>query len=412
LVFEREGVTRDYLRESISWNGKDFDFIDAGGFTFKKGDSRDPFADVILNKVELLISQASLLLFVCDVKSGLVEEDLRIAKILRRTNKNIFLILNKIDNKSAYEDTLPDFYSLGFDKIFPVSALHGLGFGDLLTAIAEDIESEPEKQDEFADFKVVLLGKPNVGKSSLMNLLIKQERSIISPIAGTTRESISERISFEKGTIEITDTPGIRRRGRIDDDLEEIMVKNSFSSVRDADVIIFIVDSSEGTLCNQELNLLFYAYEQKKSILIVFNKLDLLNCNEDCYLKDRLKYNLEQYSFILKKIPQVWISCKNEQGVEKVMKEISKISKRLQKTLDAIEVDEFVKDRLIKNPIYKKNELLEVYNIKPIPARIPTFVVKVSDPVHFEESHLNYIENILREKYDFLGCPINLIIRG
>ncbi|HBS47835.1 TPA: ribosome biogenesis GTPase Der [Candidatus Dependentiae bacterium] len=411
IVFDQSGVTRDYLHEAITWDDKKFDFVDAGGFTFSKGDKKDPFADVVAQKIEDLISHASILLFVCDVKSGLTAEDQRIAKLLHKTKKTVYLVVNKTDNKNAYESNFGEFYSLGFNKIFEVSALHGVGFGNLLDAIVENLKTEKEEENNEIDYKVVLLGKPNVGKSSLMNLLIKQERSIISPIPGTTRESISETISFDHATLEVTDTAGIRRRKSIDDNLEELMVKSSFSSVRAADIVVLVVDASSELLSSQELNLLFYAYEQKKCLLVVFNKIDLFEECNDGYKKDRLKYDLEKYKFILSKIPQVWISCKNNKGVDKVVKALGKIWERLKQEMDPVELDELVKNRLKKNPIYKSTVCIEVVKIRQLKAKFPTFSLRINRPKFFQESHLLYIENILREKYDLLGCPVKFIIR-
>ena len=406
IVFEREGVTRDYLQDVVTWQEKSFDLVDTGGFSFKN-QKKDPFSGVVQEKVELLIDKSSLLLFVCDGKSGLVEEDKRIAKILHKTKKPVFLLINKVDNREACESDYAEFYSLGFDKFFYISAVHGIGVGDLLDEVVSVVD-EKEIVIENSAYKVVLLGKPNVGKSSLMNLLTKKERSIISPIPGTTRESVSEKINFQTDTVEIVDTAGIRRSKSIDDNLETLMVKNSFSSIRDADVVVLVVDTSEGKISRQDLKLLFYAYEQGKRALVVFNKIDLL----DETSKEFLKHDLSKYDFIFKKIPQVWISCKNKKGIVKVVKAIQKVWDRGSCKFDGVELDDVVKDSLSKKPLFKNNIRLKLFKIRQLNAKSPVFILHVNYPELFEDNYIGFVENILRENYDLLGCPVQFVIKS
>lgn len=405
IVFGREGVTRDYLQEVITWNDKKFDLVDTGGFSFKNK-RQDPFFEVVQEKVEALINASSLLLFVCDGKSGLVEEERRIARILHKTKKQVFLLINKIDNKEASDYNYAEFYSLGFDKIFLISAVHGVGIGDLLDDIVLTVDEKEIVSEKF-DYKVVLLGRPNVGKSSLMNLLTKSERSIVSSVPGTTRESISEKINFQTDLVEIVDTAGIRRRKSINDNLESLMVKNSFSSIRDTDVVILIVDASEGKLCRQELKLLFYAYERGKRVLIVFNKVDLL----DEQSKELLKYDLKWHDFILKKIPQIWISCKDKTGIEKIGKAIQKIWEKGCRKFDGEKLEDVVKSSLSTRPIYKNNIHLRLLKIRQVDAKSPVFVLHVNYPELFEENHIGFVENVLRENYDLRGCSIQFVIK-
>ena len=208
------------------------------------------------------------------------------------------MVVNKIDNKTAYEEKFSEFYSLGFKEIIEISSTHGIGISDLLEAIVQVVPEVTEAIEKKPEYKVGIIGKPNVGKSSLMNLLIANERSIISDVAGTTREAISELIYNQENLIQITDTAGIRRKGKISEELEGLMAKSTLSTIRTSDIIIFIVDATELRLSHQELKLIFYAYEQKKSILLLLNKVDLLTDDD----RKMLEFNLEEYDFILKKI--------------------------------------------------------------------------------------------------------------
>jgi GTPase len=406
IVFERSGVTRDYIHEVIDWDNNSFDLIDTGGYSFKK-DIKDPFAKLINEKIETLIKDASLLLFICDAKNGLTLEDQRIAKILHKTNKPVFLVLNKIDNTKAYEENAPEFYALGFDDFVPISAIHGIGIVDLLEKIEEKTKGTEIEEQEEVDYKVVIIGKPNVGKSSLMNLLIKKERSIISQIPGTTREPIAEYLKFLTSSIEIVDTAGVRRKRSIDDKLETLMVKTSFSALRDSDIAILVVDASEKKLSHQELRLLSYASENKKCLLIVFNKTDLL----DDLAKEELKFNLSRYDFLLDKFPQVSISCKDKKRIARVFKALQKIWELCSQRFNSEELSQIVKESFEKAPMYKSNAKLKLLGIRQLKEKSPTFLLYVNNVSLFEDSQLSFVENILRKNFDLKGCPVKFVVK-
>jgi len=273
IVLHEEGVTRDYVSEIISWDNKKFELVDTGGISLKKKrNATDPILEQVRVKVLEMLSKAAIILFVCDAKNGLVQEDLQIAKVLHKTNKPVLLLLNKADNQAAYESNYPEFYKLGFKDILPISATHGTGMVDLLEKITEHVNAQAEEVvDEKPEYKVTILGKPNVGKSSLMNILARKDRSIVTEVAGTTREAISETIYSSQDLVKITDTAGVRRKSRVAQDLESLMVKSSLEAVRTSDIVMIMIDASTTKLTDQELKLLFYAYEQKKSILILLN---------------------------------------------------------------------------------------------------------------------------------------------
>ena len=403
IVFEQEGVTRDYLEEIVTWNDKTFKLIDTGGLSFKK--STAEIDKQVQEKVRALLHKADLLLFVCDLKNGLIQEDILIADTLRKTKKPLFLLLNKADNTKVTEDNLPDFYTLGFHEIIPTSAIHGTGIGTLLNKVVDTIPEPTIGEIEKPHYNIVIVGKPNVGKSSLMNLLIHQERSIVSDIAGTTREAISENVYHCSDLIQVTDTAGVRRKSRVTDDLETLMVKSSLNAVREADIVLLMIDTSEGQIADQELKLLFHAYESKKPIIIILNKADLLE--KDLYAKDRLQQNMAEYEFIFTKIPQLFVSCLTKKNVSKILNQVKKVIERCRQDFNATPLLEIVKGELERKPLYHKKTPLKVFSIKSIKqASIPTFLLLVNYPQWFGQTQLGCIENIIRRNYDLKGCPI------
>lgn len=403
IVFDRDGVTRDHIHEVITWNDKTFDLIDTGGFPpSARGDSIDSLVHKAVNDQ---LKMADVVLFVVDGKNGLVSLDQVIAKTIHRTKKPVLLLVNKSDVTSTYKENFSEFYALGFEDMLSISALHGRGIASVLDMATDLIKDTPQEKLE-SDYNVVLLGKPNVGKSSLMNRLLKEERSIVSSVPGTTREALSEQLAFSTASIKLTDTAGVRRKRGVKDDLEGLMVKSSLSSVRNADIVAILIDASEKVLCDQELKLLFYAYEQKKCVVLVFNKIDLLS-NDD---RDSLKHNLSQYDFILKKIPQVWISCKDG-NVTPVLRAIHKVWERSIQEFSDYELSDTVHSRLEGIPLYRNKVPLRIGKLKQIKGSVATFAVYARHPELFSDSHRGCIENILRDSYDLKGCPVTISLR-
>jgi GTP-binding protein len=405
IVFEREGVTRDYVHEVIFWQGKSFDLVDSGGIPLHR--NRNVIDEAIHNQVLALMDEAAVILFVCDVKNGLTDDDRRIANLVHKAKGKAFLLLNKSDNKDIFAENSPEFYTLGFEKLYEVSALHGVGIAGVLDAVAANTTSEKEETTEH-EYKVVLLGKPNVGKSSLMNMLLQKDRSIISDIPGTTREAISETLKILTSSIQLTDTAGVRKQNKIDDSLESLMVKSSFASVRDADIVILMADASQGRLSDQELKLLFYAHENRKGIVLVINKSDLL----DDYMKDQWKYNLSQYEFITQKIPQVWVSCLEKKNIHKIIKALTKLWEQCKQTFDDEVLHDVFKNHIASKPLYRQTQALNIKRIVNVKdAKFPTFMLHVKQKLLFNDTHIGFVENVLRNNYNLQGCPVKIILK-
>lgn len=404
IVCDQEGVTRDYLYEALEWAGKRFELVDTGGLAPVGSD--DPFHDDIQAVGSKACQEATLVVFVVDAKNGLAEEDRHLARQLHRMDKPIVLALNKADNKNDFDLHQSDFYKLGFDTHFAVSAVHGTGIKDLLDYVANKLPRVKEKLPEAPDCKIVLLGKPNVGKSSLMNLLVNHERSIVSDKVGTTREALSERVSFYGQDLIFTDTAGIRRKRKVDEELETMMVKSSLQAVRRADIVILMIDGSAARMSDQELKLMFYAFEQQKGLLLVFNKRDLVDDEK----KNMLEFEMEEYKFFLKNIPQLHISCETGKNVGLVMREVEKIRTRMNQEIDCAALTELLHERLRRKPLFHKRQRLQLFSITRRSEKGLVFTLCVNYPEWFGQSQLAFFENIMRKQYDLRGCPLQFVL--
>ena len=405
IVFEMDGVTRDHLEEIITWDEKPFGLIDTGGLQFAK--IIDPIYQQVQEKVTALFDTAALILFVCDAKAGATREDSLIAKTLHKSGRPVVLLVNKSDNKNYLEENLPDFTRLGFKNVFPVSAVHGEGITRLLDYVASVIPEPTKTAFDVPKYHVSIIGKPNAGKSSLMNLLLRRDRTIVSDVAGTTRESITETLYHCSDLVQLTDTAGIRKKRNVTEDLESLMVKSSMKTVRESDLILMMIDASSGKITDQELKLLFMIHELKKPMILIFNKSDLMNE----YTSQTLESSLDEYDFMLKKLPIIHTSCLTEKNVGKIFAHVDELWQRCQQKFNSTEVDDTVKAALANRPMYHNRVQLKLFKIRVIPGKVPTFVLHVNHPQWYGPTQLGCIENILRKNYQLKGCPIEFSVR-
>ncbi len=406
LTFDLAGVTRDFIKDVVTWNNVTFELIDSGGLILKK--TQDEITDKIKNIGFSLINDADLVLFVCDGTVGILPEEKEIAKILHQQNKNVIIVVNKMDSKNS-KDYLYEFEQFGFKNVIQVSAEHGLNVGDLLDQIVNDLLKigVKGKQEEEPLFKVVLIGKPNVGKSSLLNLLLKNERSIVSPIAGTTREAVSENVKFYKETIQLTDTAGIRRKKAVTEDIENLMVKSSLEAIKNSDIIVLLVDISEAQLSDQELKLAFYVFELGKALILLFNKSDLLTEQN----KKDLEHNLSKYDFLINKLEILHISCKTEKNIGKILPLVDEVWKKHSQKFSDIEITSLFKFALQRTPLFYRTLPLMLFSAKQIKSDPITILLTVNEPKWFGESQKSFFENILRKEYDLKGVPILFVFK-
>lgn len=406
IMMDVEGVTRDFIKDTVCWQGRCFELVDTGGISLRK--AQDILLEQTRKQALRAIEHASVLIFAVDGKAGLLPEDREIAKVLRKSAHRTILVVNKIDSQLAQEQ-LYEFNQLGFALTIPVSAQHGTGIADLLESIvlalpahgANEMEEEPKA-------RVVILGKPNVGKSSLLNLLLQEERAIVADIPGTTREAISERIRFHSEDILMTDTPGLRRKRKVTEDLEGMMVSSAFRALEDADVVLLVVDASQAVMSDQELKLAFYAFQEHyKALIVLFNKFDLM----DEQKKTDLEFMLSEYNYFFKKIQRLDISCKTEKNVGKILTLIEKVWQRYTQQFTKSELTHLFFEGLHRKPLYKGGEMLRFYRAEQIKTAPITIALYVELPQFFETSQLAYFERMMREKYDLQGVSVKFVPR-
>ncbi len=407
IALDEEGITRDFIKEVITWDSTIFNLIDTGGIRFKK--TKDPLLEKVRAVAEEQVKTADLVLFMCDGTVGPLQEDREIARFLRRCAKNVILIINKADS-FATQANLHECVTLGFSNSISISAQHGTGIAEVLEAIIAQLKQTTEPTpEEKSLYSVVILGKPNVGKSSLMNLLAKQERSIILDMPGTTREALSQDIQFYNKKIELVDTPGIRRKRCVDGSIEPLMVKSAFAALKHADIVVLVIDASEGDFVDQELKLAFYAFEeQHKALIVLINKQDL--STEET--QRTLDLKLDEYKYMFKHIPLMSISCITEKNTGRILPLLDTIWKLYSQQLNSDEVTKLFISKLTKKPLFHLSQKLVVYNVEQIRTAPITLVLTVNNPAWFKDSQLGFFENVLRSEYDLKGVPVKFIVRA
>ena len=425
VIDEIPGTTRDRLMTDASWSGVLFTIIDTGGIDptqISQGRSQQPlsigsadFIEQIKEQAEVAITQADVILFIVDGESGVTPADHEIAQILRQHQKQkdgepwppIFLVVNKIENEMRRSQAF-QFYELGLGEPFPMSALHGIGTGDLLDLVVSSFGlSGQEEEDESV--KIAIVGKPNVGKSSLLNRLLGEERAIVSPIPGTTRDAIDTYLTYEDIPITLIDTAGIRRRGRIEPGVEKYSVLRTFGAIDRASVVLLLVDAA-GELSAQDAHIAGYIIDAWKSVVVVVNKWDAIT--KDTHTMDEYTRLLRQELNFLAYVPLLFISAKTGQRVSQVLPM-------------ALHVQE---ERLMRLSTSKLNQILQrAQEIHPAPSHAgkqlkiyygtqvrndpPTFLLYVNDPKLAHFTYQRFLENRIREAYSFLGTPIRLLLR-
>lgn len=401
MTFDFEGVTRDFITDTVCWKDYCFELIDTGGVSLRKVE--DPIIEKVREQAISLINDADIILFVVDSSVGIVSEDQEIAKLLHKTGKPVIVIANKSDVRGAAEH-LYEFERFGFKMVVPLSCVHGTGVGDVLELlVAQMSDAKGVIDQQKPEFKVALLGKPNVGKSSLLNALIQQDRAIVADQPGTTREAISERITFYQEDIIVTDTPGIRRQRSVKEPLEGLMVKSAFHAVKDADIVLLLVDASQGGLSDQELKLAFYVFtELNKSLIILYNKQDLLN--EE--IKEQRVSETSVYKYFLKKIEQMDISCKTGKNVGRIIPLVNKVWQRCNQEHSAHDLTLLFQEALHRKPLYHKSELLKVFRVRQVKKAPITLLMIVNQPSWFKEGQLGYFDNALRANFDLKSVPV------
>lgn len=403
IVENIPGVTRDRVYADCDWCSNKFTLIDTGGLELK---SEDIMWQNIKEQVELAIGVAQCIIYVVDGKTGLTTDDEHIGSYLRKSKVPVVLAVNKIDN--IEQDNSYDFYTLGFGTPVAVSASQGKGLGELLDEVILRIK---KTEDEFLDpgLKIALVGKPNAGKSSIVNKLLKEDKLIVSDIAGTTRDAIDSKLTINNKEYTLIDTAGMRKKKQINVDLEKYSVSRSLLAIKRADVICIVVDGTEG-LTDQDVKIIGHVFNEGKPFLIIINKWDLKVKESDTSKKieDEIKEKIK----FMTEIKTLFISAKTGQRVDKIIPLCEKLNENANRRVKTGLLNEVIFDSTrINEPPMKNGKKLKIFYSSQVATVPPTFVIKVNDPelVHF--SYERYLENVLRKNFEFEGTPIKIYFR-
>ncbi len=424
IVEDLPGTTRDRLYGEAEWAGHHFIVVDTGGIEPLKerggqvvSASYDPLAAAskgfvaeIRSQAELAIEEADVIVFLVDAKEGLTAADEEVAAMLRQTDKPVILAANKADNAERRMNAL-EFYALGLGDPHPISAYHGTGTGDLLDVIVAHLPEAPldEEEDEEA-LRIAIVGRPNVGKSSLLNALLGQERAIVSDIAGTTRDAVDTHLTWDGQKIILVDSAGIRRRGRIERGIEKYSVMRALRAIGRADVVLLVLDATEGVTA-QDAHIGGYILEEGRSLIIVVNKWDAIE--KDTHTMAAYNKTLRQELKFLDYVPVLYVSALTRQRVNQIIPAALRVREQRELRIPTSELNRLVQDAVAANPPKAfKGRQARFYYVTQTSTNPPTFVFFVNDPraVHF--TYERYLENKIRERYPYEGTPIRLKFRG
>ena len=405
IVEDTPGVTRDRIYGDTEWRDKKFTLIDTGGI---EEDTTDTIGEQMKLQAQLAIEMADVVVFVTDIKTGITSTDREISLILKKSKKNVILVCNKVDDFQKHENEIYEFYNLGIGEPYPISSANRRGVGDLLDIIYEKLPDSIEEDDDN-EIKVAVIGKPNVGKSSLINRILGENRLIVSDIAGTTRDAIDSKFENEHGKYVFIDTAGLRRHSKIEEKIEKYSVLRTDISIERADVCVLMIDANDG-VTEQDAKIAGKAHEAGRAIIIVINKWDEYK-KENGTLE---KYQKEVYQKLayLEYAPILFISAKTGKRVDKLFELINEVNKFNEMRISTSVLNELLAEAVsMVQPPTDKGRRLKVFYITQVGIKPPTFAVFVNSKKLFHFSYQRYIINKLRQEFGFNGTPIRLLIR-
>ncbi|MBQ7551094.1 MAG: ribosome biogenesis GTPase Der [Bacteroidales bacterium] len=404
IVDSIAGVTRDRNYGKSDWNGYEFSVIDTGGYVVG---SDDIFESEIRRQATLAIEESDVILFVVDGREGLTPLDEEISKMLRRSKKPFYLVVNKIDSPSNYFD-YTEFYALGFDDIFPISAVSGSGTGDLLDAVVTHFKKDVEVINEGLP-KITVVGKPNVGKSSIINTFLGEERHIVTPLAGTTRDSIFTRYTGFGFDFYLVDTAGLRKKKKVEENLEFYSVMRAIRAIENSDVCILMADASVG-FDAQDVNIFSLVARNRKGVVVVMNKWDLIEKDNKTHkeYEELVRKRLEPFD----DVPIIFTSVLNKQRIYKVLETAIQVYKNRQRRITTSELNNYLLPLIQKTPppIYR-DKMVRIKFVTQLPTYFPSFAFFCNLPQYVKDSYKRYLENRIREHWDFSGVPIEIYFR-
>ena len=404
IVDEMSGVTRDRHYGKSEWNGREFSLIDTGGY-IKNSD--DVFEEEIRKQVILAIEEADIIVFIVDVISGITDLDEEVSRILRKVNKKVILAVNKVDNGDRIYDAQV-FYGLGLGEIFCISSINGSGTGELL----DEITASFTKDDEIAESEIprfTIVGRPNVGKSSLVNSLLGKERNIVTPIAGTTRDSINTRYNKYGFEFDLVDTAGLRKKGKTMDDLEFYSVMRSIRAIENSDVCMLMIDATRGVE-SQDLNIFGQIIKNRKGVVIVVNKWDLIekNTNTSKELTEKIRSKFAPFN----DLPIIFTSAITKQRIHKVLETAIEVFQNRKRKIKTSKLNEVMLKAIEDyHPPSVKGKYIKIKYVTQLPTFAPSFAFFCNLPQYIRDPYRRYLENKLREEYNFTGVPIQIFFR-
>lgn len=404
IVEDIPGVTRDRIYSSGEWLNQYFNLIDTGGIEI----SDAPFMTQIREQAEIAIDEADVIIFMTNGREGLTTADEEVAKILYRSKKPVVVAVNKIDNPDM-RDTLYDFYALGFGEPIPISGSHGLGLGDLLDLVVENFPTKQEDEYDDDTIKFSLIGRPNVGKSSLVNALLGEDRVIVSDIAGTTRDAIDTPYKYDGKEYVIIDTAGMRKKGKVYETTEKYSVLRALRAIERSDVVLVVINGEEGII-EQDKKIAGYAHEAGRAIVIVVNKWDVVD-KDDKTMKE-FEQKIRDHFLFLDYAPIVFLSAKTKKRVHTLVPKIDLASENHAMRVVTTVLNDVIMDAVAMNPTpTDKGQRLKIYYATQVAIKPPTFVIFVNDPELMHFSYKRFLENRIRDAFGFEGTPIKLIAR-
>jgi len=406
IVKDTPGITRDRIYTDVSWLDKTFTLIDTGGI---EPDSKDVILSQMRAQAEIAMETADVIIFLVDVLQGLVDADSKVADMLRRSRKPVVLVVNKVDSFEKYMSDVYEFYNLGIGEPHPVSAANKLGLGDMLEEVVSHFkDSQPGEEDDERP-RIAIVGKPNVGKSSLINKMLGENRLIVSDIAGTTRDAVDTEISYKGKEYVFIDTAGLRRKNKIKEDLEKYMIVRTVGAIERSDITVLVIDAVEG-VTEQDAKIAGIAHDRGKAVIIAVNKWDAVEKDDKTIYRvtEKIRNTLSYmpYAEIL------FISAQTGQRVNKLFEVIDMVSENHAMRVATGVLNEIMAEAVVmQQPPSDKGKRLRLYYITQVSVKPPTFVIFVNDRDLMHFSYTRYIENQIRETFGFKGTPLRFIIR-
>lgn len=409
IVDFEEGITRDLKYEDVVWNGRVFSIVDTGGIIPGSTDTMD---EAVRNQAEVSIQEADFIIFLVDAQTGTTAMDQEIARILRFRSDKVMIVANKADNEK-FESEVYDFLQLGFGDAFPVSAVHGRNTGQFLDALVRQIETIPEEEPKDEDdgtIRIAIVGRPNVGKSSLVNRFTGEKTVIVTDIPGTTRDAIDTTLTYYGRKLVLIDTAGLRKKGRVRYGVEYFSSMRTLESLRRADVVLMILDADR-EVATQDQKIVSWAYRHHKNILIVVNKWDLVE--KDTGTSREFEKNIYESLPFLEHVPVIFVSAQTGQRVRAILEHVVAIDDRSRARIPTSKLNDFLEGILRhRPPTHKTGKLIRIYYVTQAEARPPTFVFFCNNPSLISEQYKRYLLNRLRDSFDFRGVAVRLRFRG